>query len=289
MVLCDSQITIPDFFHDLLLHESKGSADVDEIGFFPSPVGVEILDPLLGATYPKGQKSQLILQKKAVLIRFAQQSTLIRARGASRSVGGGRAELTVVVGLDLAGSERRNTGFCTMDPKMYCRTEVLHTDAEILSRTIEARPTVISIDAPLFLPLGRKSIEDRGPPHFRECDKELLRMHIRFFPISLGPMRMLLTRGMKLRTTLEGEGFEVIESFPGAIQDLLHMPRKQRGLPLLAKALRRYGVSLGKSTAELSGDELDAVTSALVGLLYMKGEYRAIGDPVEGLMILPRF
>jgi predicted nuclease with RNAse H fold len=194
---------------------------------------------------------------------------------------------SVVVGLDLAGSEKRNTGFCEMNGGMVCSTMVLHTDDEILSRTLVARPTVVSIDAPLFLPKGRKSIEDRGPPHFRECDKELLRMHIRFFPISLGPMRMLTTRGMRIRGALEGRGLEVIESFPGAIQDLLHMPRKQAGLPLLAKALVDYGVILGKPEAELNGDELDAVTSALVGLLYKKGKFRAIGDPTEGLMILP--
>ena len=193
----------------------------------------------------------------------------------------------VVVGIDLAGSEKRNTGFCLMDSRMSCRTDVLHTDDEILGHTLAAEPSVISIDAPLFLPKGRKSIEDRGPPHFRECDKELLRMHIRFFPISLGPMRMLTTRGMRLRAVFESQGLEVIESFPGAIQDMLHMPRKQAGLPLLARALIEYGVTLGKPEGELNGDELDAVTSALVGLLYRKGKYRAIGDPTEGLMILP--
>jgi uncharacterized protein len=193
----------------------------------------------------------------------------------------------VVVGLDLAGSERRNTGYCLMDKNMRCRTGVLHSDDEIIGETIAAEPSVVSIDAPLFLPKGRKSIEDRGPPHFRECDKELLRMHIRFFPISLGPMRMLTTRGMKLRAALEGQGLEVIESFPGAIQDILHMPRKQAGLPLLARALTHYGVALGRPEEELNGDELDAVTSALVGLLYKRGKYRAIGDPAEGLMILP--
>ena len=112
-------------------------------------------------------------------------------------------------------------------------------------------------------------------------------MHIRFFPISIGPMRMLTTRGMRLRATLEGQGLEVIESFPGAIQDILHMPRKQAGLPLLARALIDYGVGLDRPEGELNGDELDAVTSALVGLQYMKGTYRAIGDPAEGLMILP--
>ena len=193
----------------------------------------------------------------------------------------------LVVGIDLAGSEKRNTGFCLMDHNMSCETLILHTDEEILAHTIEAKPTVVSIDAPLFLPKGRKSIEDRGPPHFRECDKELLRMHIRFFPISLGPMRMLTARGMRLRAALEEHGLEVIESFPGAIQDILHMPRKQAGLPLLARALIDYGVVLGKPEGELNGDELDAVTSALVGLLYRKGKFRAIGDPTEGLMILP--
>lgn len=194
-----------------------------------------------------------------------------------------------VVGIDLAGSPKRNTGFCLMDAKMRCRTAVLHTDDEILSTTLDAAPSVASIDAPLFLPRGRRSIEDRGPPHFRECDKVLLKMHIRFFPISLGPMRMLTARGIKLRASLEARGIEVVESFPGAIQDLLRMPRKQAGLPLLATALREYGISLGKPDRELSGDELDAVTSALVGLLYKRGQYRAIGDPEEGLMILPEF
>jgi predicted nuclease with RNAse H fold len=193
----------------------------------------------------------------------------------------------MVAGIDLAGSERRDTGFCIMDSKMRCQTEVLHTDDEILSRTFDAGPRVVSIDAPLFLPKGRKSLEVRGPPHFRECDKELLRMHIRFFPISLGPMRMLTARGMRLRSVFEARGLEVIESFPGAIQDLLKMPRKQAGLPLLTRALRNYGVAMGSAREALTGDELDAVTSALVGLLYLKGDYRAIGDPDEGLMILP--
>ena len=192
-----------------------------------------------------------------------------------------------VVGIDLAGSERRDTGFCVMDSKMSSVTMVLHTDDEILQRTTKARPDVVSIDAPLFLPKGRESLEVKGPPHFRECDKELLRMHIKFFPISLGPMRMLTARGMRLRSVLEAQGLEVIESFPGAIQDLLKMPRKQEGLSHLASALRRYGVRMKGHGRDLGGDELDAVTSALVGLLYIRGQFRAIGDPAEGLMILP--
>ncbi len=191
-----------------------------------------------------------------------------------------------VVGLDLAGSERRHTGFCVMESTMACRTEVLHTDDEIVSKTIAARPRVVSIDAPLFLPMGRASLEVKGPPHFRECDKELLRMKIKFFPISLGPMRMLTARGMRLRSVFEKRNLEVIESFPGAIQDILGMPRKQAGVDKLEAALRRYGVRW-KAESPLTGDELDGITSALVGLMYAKNNYRAIGDPKEGLMILP--
>ena len=193
-----------------------------------------------------------------------------------------------VVGIDLAGSERRDTGFCSMDGDMLCTTAVLHSDPEIVGRTLAASPDVVSIDAPLFLPRGRESLEKRGPPHFRACDRELMKMHIRFFPISLGPMRMLTVRGMRLRSALETEGLEVIESFPGAIQDLLGIPRKQAGLKLLELGLVEFGLRWKIPGAPRSGDELDAATSALVGLLYVKGEYRAIGDPDEGLMILPK-
>ncbi len=193
-----------------------------------------------------------------------------------------------VVGIDLAGSERRDTGLCVMDDSMRCSTFVLHSDHEIVERAVAARPAVVSIDAPLFLPRGRESLDKRGPPHFRECDKELLRMRIRFFPISLGPMRMLTARGMKLRAVLEAGGMEVIESFPGAIQDVLGIPRKQGGLLQLQAGLIRYGVKLTRKPGGHTGDELDAVTSALVGLMYVKDDYRAIGDPEEGLMILPK-
>ncbi len=195
--------------------------------------------------------------------------------------------MAAVVGIDLAGSEKRDTGFCMMDEGMKCTATILHTDQEILHETLKAKPRVVSIDAPLFLPKGRKSLDIKGPPHFRECDKELLRMHIKFFPISLGPMRMLTARGIRLRAALEESGYEVIESFPGAIQDVLGMPRKQRGLTELEGSLRRYGVRLTRRNESYGGDELDAVTSALVGLMYARGDYRAIGDPSEGLMILP--
>ncbi|MDA4121734.1 MAG: DUF429 domain-containing protein [Thaumarchaeota archaeon] len=193
-----------------------------------------------------------------------------------------------VIGLDLAGSEKRMTGFCSMSESLACQTSVLYADEEILKATRDAAPGVVSIDAPLFLPKGRVSLEHKGPPHLRACDRELLRMKIRFFPLTLGPMRMLTARGMQLRKTLEGDGLTVVESFPGAVQDVLGMPRKQAGLERLRSALIDFGVTGDVFKQDVSDHELDAICCAIVGKMYLEGDYTAIGVEEEGFMILPR-
>jgi len=122
------------------------------------------------------------------------------------------------------------TGFCIIDENLNVVTQALKTDEEIISETLKVKPNVVSIDAPLCLPKGRESLEKRGPPHLRACDRELLKMKIKFFPITLGPMRLLTERGMKVKEFFESKGLTVIETYPGSIQDILGMPRKRRGL-----------------------------------------------------------
>jgi len=190
------------------------------------------------------------------------------------------------VGIDLAGVATHPTGLCLMDSGLHVSTCLLYTDADIVGQAIEAKPDVVAIDAPLALPRGRESLSKRSDVHLRECDKELLRMGIKFFPLTLGPMRQLTGRGILLRAALEKKGLTVIETYPGAAQDILHIPRKGRGLSKLAEGLSLAGVKGLVGT--MSGDELDAITRALVGIMYLRGIYRAIGDPDEMLMILPR-
>jgi predicted nuclease with RNAse H fold len=195
----------------------------------------------------------------------------------------------LVAGIDLAGSEKRKTGFCVLDGKLRCTTQVLYGDGEIIGETLGAVPDIVSIDAPLFLPKGRESLDVRGPPHFRACDRELMRMRIKFFPITLGPMRKLTARGMMLKRVFEEHNLKVIESFPGAIQDLLGMPRKQKGLEKLRTALLSFGIQGAVSKEGITGDELDAITSAIVGKMFLEGNYVSIGEAEEGFMILPKF
>jgi hypothetical protein len=112
-------------------------------------------------------------------------------------------------------------------------------------------------------------------------------MGIKFFPITLGPMRALTTRGMRIRKRLERFHIEVIETYPGAVQDLLGIERKQCGLEKLQRSLKKLGCTGDIIARELTGDELDAVSCALVAKEYSQGSYLAIGNPSEILMILP--
>ena len=107
----------------------------------------------------------------------------------------------IVVGIDLAGSPKRPTGLCVLRD-LVAETRVGFSDDDILDFVQETRPTLIPIDAPLSLPKGRRTVHDRSGEHLRECDRALLRLGIRFFPVTLGPMRMLTERGLALKAKL---------------------------------------------------------------------------------------
>jgi predicted nuclease with RNAse H fold len=190
-----------------------------------------------------------------------------------------------VVGIDLAGSPKRSTGICTLKKNCITFCTIVHRDQEIFNYVEKENPTLIAIDAPLNLPPGRKSMEDKNGEHFRPCDRELLRRGIRFFPITLGPMRLLTERGIRLKRYLTRRGYSVVEVYPGAAQDIWHTGRKQDGLSKLCKGLQKLGVK--GLNRKMSGDELDAVTAALVGQLFLRGKTEVLGNFKRGAIIIP--
>jgi len=194
-----------------------------------------------------------------------------------------RGKRTVVVGIDLAGSPRRPTGLCVLRG-LRAQTQVAYGDQEILGAVEKARPDLVPIDAPLSLPPGRTNIHDRGGEHLRECDRELRRRRIRFFPITLGPMRMLTERGLALKAKIEAMGFSVVECYPGGAQDLWHIPRQHQDRAGLLHGLAHLGVK--GLTAEMTGDELDAVTAALVGHWCLTGRGEMLGG--DSGILVPR-
>ncbi len=187
-----------------------------------------------------------------------------------------------VVGIDLAGVETRPTGFCLLN-RNKAETRLLYTDEEIIKQTITSKPRVITIDAPLSLPPGRKSIEERTSNHLRDSDRALLKMGIKLFPITLGPMRKLTVRGIKIRESFEGMDFKVLEAYPGGAQDVWGIPRKQRGLEKMRTGLEALGIE--GLNVEMSDHELDAVTCALVGKLFLEGKSVTYGKPDCGIVM----
>ncbi len=193
-----------------------------------------------------------------------------------------------IVGIDLTGSEKRATGWALLDGS-DASTLSLRTDEALIGETVAAKPDIVSIDSPLSLPEGVVDPENVGEyPIYRKCELALKRMGISVFWCLLPTMKCLTTRGMRLASELRKRGLTVIESYPGAAQDLLGIPRKGASLDELKKGMGRIGITGAYLTEKVTHDEVDAITSALVGLFYLADDYIGLGTPTEDYLIVPR-
>lgn len=107
----------------------------------------------------------------------------------------------------------------------------------------------------------------------------------------LPSMQQLTVRGIRLAARLRANDLPVIECYPGAVQDVLGIPRKRSGCRAVLRGLRACGITfaprLRRIHARRSHDELDAVTAALAGYFYLAGDYETLGKAVEGYLVMP--
>jgi uncharacterized protein YprB with RNaseH-like and TPR domain/predicted nuclease with RNAse H fold len=195
-----------------------------------------------------------------------------------------------VVGIDLRGNPRNPTGWAFCQGREVSTCE-LKTDDEILQRTLAVSPDVVSIDAPLALPRGRKSPYDDSPCRetggiVRDAERILWSRGIGVYPALIPHMQGLTARGIRLAEILRERGVDVIESYPGAAQDILGIPRKKRDLSLLRRGLEEFGFDV---SGDESHDELDALTSALTGYFYLANQYEGLGAEDECFLIVPEW
>lgn len=205
--------------------------------------------------------------------------------------GGSAAFDATVVGVDLTGSEQRPSGFCSLVGSV-AKTDMLDSDEAIVAAIQEAAPSLVSIDSPLSLPSGRIRVTDDDPGRhiygiMRQCERTLKRRGVNVYPCLLPSMQRLTERGMRLAQRLRGLGYPVIESYPGAAQDIMGIPRKGAGQELLREGLANFGVSGAFTSVPVKHDELDAITSALVASFFLAGKYEALTGPTEGALIIP--
>jgi len=196
-----------------------------------------------------------------------------------------------VVGIDLSGSEARPSGWCMLKGTT-ATTLRLHTDAELIAATLKAAPAVVSIDSPLSLPTGRTGVSDDDPGRrrfgiMRSCERILRQRGINVYPALIPSMQRLTERGMRLAAALRQRGLAVIESYPGAAQDVMGIPRKRASLAMLEDGLAEFGVSGRFLTHPVSHDELDAITSAVVGVFFWSGRFESLGDGEGEALIIP--
>ncbi len=184
----------------------------------------------------------------------------------------------VCAGVDLTASSRRETAVCVVTFKTSAVFFHVRTDDELLDVLGRASPRVVAVDAPLSLPSA-----GRGQ---RRCDVEVRRLGVPILPPTIGPMRLLSERGMRVAALLRERGLKVIEVYPRGVQ---------RKLGLIGRGERpnggvgqRIGSLLGVAVPEdLSVDEVDALTCALVAFLHDWGRTVELGDPEEGTIVMP--
>ena len=196
-----------------------------------------------------------------------------------------------IVGVDLTGSEARPTGVALLHNNKV-KTLQINTDDDMIDYIVKSKPDLVSIDSPLSLPFGRISVFDDDPGRdefgiMRICERVLKKRGVNAYPTLLPSMQKLTKRGIELAGRLRKMGIPVIESYPGVVQDIIGLPRKQASLRLLKKGLGKFGLTGEFLKKDVSHDEIDAITSAIVGLFFLSHDYEAIGDLRENLMIIP--
>ena len=196
-----------------------------------------------------------------------------------------------IVGIDLTGSESKPSGWALLTGS-NASTQTINTNKELLDATLAVKPDIVSIDSPLSLPEGRCCTkEDCSCSQYgitRYCERMLMKFGIGVYPCLIPSMVNLTTRGIYLASLLRSQGLTVIESYPGVAQDVLNIARKRKGLDHLITGLSSFGIDGNYTKKIVSHDELDAITSALVGYFYINNQYVGMGNSKENYLIIPR-
>jgi histidinol phosphatase-like PHP family hydrolase/predicted nuclease with RNAse H fold/dephospho-CoA kinase len=192
-----------------------------------------------------------------------------------------------VVGLDLTAGHGKPTGVAFLEDNIV-ETVSLVSDDEILEFIKTKRPKLVSIDSPLGLPGGGTEI-NAAAGIVRIAERDLASIGVPAYPALIDSMRDLTLRGIALKRSIEflPDPPTVLESYPGAAQDILCIPRKQKSLALLRNGLSELGLT-GPGLRTHSHDEMDAITSAVVGRYFEAGEFEPMGILTEAQLIVPK-
>ena len=137
-------------------------------------------------------------------------------------------------------------------------------------------PTLITIDAPLSLP-------KKGT--MRKADREMYRHGYPVFPPRLPAMEKLTLRAIKITQQIKREKLHIIEVHSTSTRKALKIPTKD--WKKIQNIFIHMGLKGDLETRVLTSHEIDAVTAALTGYLYLQEKTELIGDEEEGYIVVP--
>ncbi|HAA96128.1 MAG TPA: hypothetical protein DCE26_10645 [Dehalococcoidia bacterium] len=207
-----------------------------------------------------------------------------------------------VLGVDLRASNKKPSAAAILDSDSRLTwLGSFHEDIELAKMVKQERPDLVAIGAPLNLPSGfccldpscdcRFSVPERKG---RLLELELAKMGISCFYTNKGSIiRDLIYRGMRLSHGLRSAGYNVIEVYPHATKTVLFgdkVPPKNSSasvsymighLAPLVSGTEHYADDLDRNAC-------DAIINAYTGQLHSTSNTDVLGDPDEGILVLPK-
>ncbi|MBM3309510.1 MAG: DUF429 domain-containing protein [Candidatus Altiarchaeales archaeon] len=179
-----------------------------------------------------------------------------------------------VVGIDLAGSSRNETGFCVLvveGERKVVETKILYSNEELFSAIVGVKPDLVAVDAPL-----------KYDGVNRKCDEALRQYGA--LPATLPGMETLAKRGVLVARELERLGVKFIEVYSTASAKILGVYNMEEFS--MQKNLLSLSLDGDVNKRLLIKDELDAISAAVTAYLHLLGQTKVVGDEA-GFIVIP--
>ena len=207
-----------------------------------------------------------------------------------------------VLGIDLRASRKKPSSIAILDPQSHL-TELssFYEDDELIKLVHDLQPDLVAIGAPLNLPSGFCCLDQTCECRFsvpnrkgRLLELELAKMGISCFYTNKGSIiRELIYRGILLSQILRDAGHNVIEVYPHATKMLLFgdkVPPKNSSVSVsyIISHLTPLVSGMEEHADDLDRNSCDAIINAYTGQLHAQSNTDILGDPEEGILVLPK-
>ena len=207
-----------------------------------------------------------------------------------------------VLGIDLRASRKKPSSIAILDPQSHL-TELssFYEDDELIKLVHDLQPDLVAIGAPLNLPSGFCCLDQTCECRFsvpnrkgRLLELELAKMGISCFYTNKGSIiRELIYRGILLSQILRDAGHNVIEVYPHATKMLLFgdkVPPKNSSVSVsyIISHLTPLVSGMEEHADDLDRNSCDAIINAYTGQLHAQSDTDILGDPEEGILVLPK-